>query len=303
MNLKAITLVEGNPGRRTWWHSDINPLSNQKKRRFIEAPNKPLRVIQLRLIAALRKLDVDLSQAAGGKPGSSSALHVLRHRHNRHIYHLDLHSAYASVDLDRLAQILVWLDPELIFFEAREFLEEYSASEELGGIATGFNACPDLFNIYMSVLLGNRLAPLIEKYELTFSYYLDDLLFSSNSPLGKVKRKRIRKIVDDVGFALSYRKCRLYDRKTRPVVINGVGLAPNGRLFVPHSHQKKFRRAAYAYLEGSSEVTFAVVAGLYGYFRYLRNIDGRRGFWPTNAELKNVELFGLAQEKYRREKI
>lgn len=302
MDLVKITDVSGTPDVSVRWHNDINPLGGYRKRRLIEAPNDPMRAVQKRLLEALRSLEIDLWQATGGVKGENAVTNLLRHRRNRFFYHVDLHAAYSSVDIARLANLLAEEVPGITPDEMLAFLEQYSESEVLGGLATGLNACPDLFNIYIALTIGRALRSFLERHEITFSFFLDDLLFSSNITIGKVKRKQIRECVESFGFSFSHRKCAVYDRDRGPIIVNGVGLAPNGRLFVPTMYLKRFRRTARAYLAGDPTVSFEVVGGLYGFFRYLRKINARRGFWPNETEAKNIALFGEAQEEYRRRK-
>jgi len=238
---------------------DINPLGGTDKIRLISAPNKDMRLIHQRFVTFLRRLKIDLSSATGCRPGCSPIKNVELHRYNRYIYITDIHAAYPSVDGRKLATALLTVtlsqpweerfrlaeNEDQIF----EFLKRYCLKEE-GGLYMGAPSSPDQFNIYCAVLLDVRLREIAGRFGLTYSRYLDDLIFSSpDEPIGKWKRKEINTAIRDMGFTLSDGKTRIIDLAKRPIVMNGVGLELGGRMFLQQKHQRRikglFRHARY----------------------------------------------------------
>src|SRR5450755_2429843 len=105
---------------------DVNASSGQEKWRQIERPNNAMREVHRRLRRYLAKLKTELPYAIGARAGGSPRVNLLPHRYHRYFYVLDLKSAYRSVDLDRLAEVLTSIDPQLVPAETaavKAFLE------------------------------------------------------------------------------------------------------------------------------------------------------------------------------------
>lgn len=258
------------PKFRRFLYNDINPLSGTRKKRLIEAPNTSMRQLHKRLISHLRSLPADLRFATGARPGANPARHVARHRQNRYIYHLDLRDAYHTINLNTLAEILLSLEGQLPLNTevemARTFLENYCASCS-GGLAVGAPASPDLFNIYASAVLDRVLAPVVARYGMTYTRYIDDLVFSAAEVIGEKKRSNIRSIIESAGFSISHRKTHVWDLMKGPVVVNGVGLELGGRIFVPQQFRWKTKKLLRKFLEtgeGFSELSgrMGVISGI-----------------------------------------
>ena len=173
---------------------DTNPLSGTEKERTVYAPNAQMKVLHTRIVSYLRWLQHNnpllLQHATGAKPGNSSVKNVLIHRHNRYFYLTDIIDAYRNINCKTLAEILSDLDPQLKDEkeEILDFLKHYCLTSE-GGLIVGAPASPDLFNIYAAVLLDQPLDEICQKYNLTYTRYLDDLCFSYlKFRIGKRKR-------------------------------------------------------------------------------------------------------------------
>lgn len=230
-------------------------------------PNKPMRVVHYRLLRYLRRLDVDLSCAVGARPGWNAARNVALHRKGKFFYITDIHAAYKSVDGSRLASVLRSLDPRVAAegFEVEWFLDEYCLTED-GGLITGAPASPDLFNILLAVLVDAELKEYCGRWGITYSRYLDDLIFSSAAPIGKRKRRKIRAVVEEAGFQINHRKSEVRDLEKGPIVINGVGLEYGGRMFVPRWYLRKLIRTLYRAIHHPGSVNRNKLAGMMGVF-------------------------------------
>jgi hypothetical protein len=267
LRLEELTRDAAKAAFRVFTIRDVNPLGGTSKRRRIYEPNEAMDELHQRLIHALRALHVPLPYAFGALPGRSRLQNVLQHRRAAHIYLLDLHDAYPSVDGERLARILCQLDPELRgkIDEVYAFLWRYCLAHD-GGLFVGAPASPDLFNLYAGTLLDGPLAELVRRYGLVYSRFLDDLTFSSPSaPIGRRKRKAIRQAVIGSGFTLSEKKTRVVDLRKGPIVICGIGLEQGGRTFVPRHYTGKIRGLIHrAAVKG--DVPLSAIHGRMGVF-------------------------------------
>lgn len=219
---------------------DLNPVSKRVKVRVIGSPNEAMRVVHRHFIEHLRDLEIDMPSATACREGSSAVKSVMRHlkrgrrSFNRYVVLLDISSAYQSARIDRMLDALASVSPDIAASkdETREFLLA-NFFDEGGGLVTGGPASPDLFNIYCEVHIDRTLRALCAGHGIVYTRYLDDLMFSSRTPIGHRKRQSLRAVVESVGFRISDRKAETIDLRKGAAVVNGVGLTLEGRLFLP----------------------------------------------------------------------
>lgn len=250
------------PAFRTFVKVDINRISGSRKTRLIRAPNPAMREVHERIKKALRGIDVNLGSATGVKPGSSILGHVKPHRGNQYLVAYDLDSAYSNVNAESLCTILLsrGVDEEIV-----ELVRMYAFVD--GGLATGGPASPQLFNLYVAELLDRPMRELLsQRGDITYTRYLDDLLFSSPAPIGKRFRKEILSVIREAGFEHSRSKSMVVDlAENGHIVVNGIGLRVTGEIFVPRG----FRRELYTRMRNHSnwdESGAETIAGLMGAF-------------------------------------
>jgi hypothetical protein len=137
--------------------------------------------------------------------------------------------------------------PFLTEKEAEVWLTANAFDNKNGGLLVGAPASPDLFNLYADCVLDTRLSSLAQRYGMYYSRYLDDLLFSSeeDNSIGQKKRRAIRAIIADAGFAVSDHKSKLWDIRKGPIFVNGVGLDYTGRFFVPGKFIRRLKGVAF----------------------------------------------------------
>lgn len=230
--------VEGEPHFKVFPYLDYNPVSGNRKRRWIHAPNESMEIIHKRFLHWLRKhvsWRVNHSHVTGARPGNSSRKNAKRHWGQRFYYLTDIHDAYHQVDGLALAWLITSLHPWLNGKEQEvlAWLEKYCLDPKEGGLRVGAPTSPDLFNLYTAYYLDRRLSRLCQEKNLIYSRYLDDLTFSCRQRITNRTRKEIRTIIGKAGFSVSHRKSQVLDIQKGPVVINGVGLTKNGDLFLP----------------------------------------------------------------------
>lgn len=221
---------------------DINPQSGTSKaRRPIWSPTDQMRRIHDSFLELLRGIKIDLPNATGAMPGESPLTNLERHRlpdggFPQHFFVLDLTAAYRNVNIDTLASIVSDLLIE-DYDTVREFLDRCCVSPE-GGLYVGSPSSPDLFNLYCEVRLDRQLRALCQRYDVTYSRYLDDLLFSSEERIGGRKRRVLRREARRADFTLNDIKSRVYDLTKGAVNINGIGITREGRMFHPRNETR-----------------------------------------------------------------
>lgn len=227
---------------------DVNPVSGRSKLRTVAAPNDAMKTLQRRFLKTLRSdenADAQirfLPYATSSNPGDSPLKNVMLHKQNRFFYLLDFTNAYGKVEAKRLACVLIQLNSfrKIPVEEMTKFLECYFFDKR-AGLVPGGPASQDLFNLYAGSLVDLPLAGLVREKEIVYTRYIDDLTFSSSSPIGETTRRAIRDPILKAGFLISHRKCECVDLKKRTLIITGIGLADGGRMFVPRPYVLKIR--------------------------------------------------------------
>lgn len=250
---------------------DVNRLSEVTKWRWVSAPNKAMRRIHLQIRAALSQISVDMPHATAGAKGSKVVDHVKRHRGNQYICSYDLRSAYDHVQPEVMASVLrrYDVDEKVIGLVLR-----YCFATD-GGLVTGGLVAVQLFNLYLHDQVDTRLAKLFAvRSGITYTRYLDDLIISSEAPIGRRFRRSILQIIREAGFDIQPAKTQLIDLVAEPtgsVILNGIGLRLNGELYVP----PRYRELLYRLIKSAEagEVEPEVMHGCMGAFYAIKPRD------------------------------
>ena len=285
--------------------TDRNPLAGSTRRRVIYSPNTEMREVHRELIFMVRSLvarsQVSMNYTTACLPGSSTTKAVKPHLGKRYIYLLDIHHAYESVNGWRLANMIVELNQkvniklnivEVYYFLCCYCLLDASGETGLFGLITGGPASPDLFNLYCALSIDLHLGRLADRYDLTYGRYLDDLVFSSDQPIGKHRRRAIREAIIDEGFAIAHQKSRYYDLTKGPVIIHGLGLDASGRVFLPRRFRKRMGGMFHLASRGRVGIRPEQIHGLMG---VMVSTYSRRPYQRIGTDRLTKKVFG----KYR----
>ncbi len=225
---------------------DKNPLAGTVKIRIISAPNKPMSRITKMFYGIIRlrleRNGIKFHYATAILPGNNPLKNVLRHikTGNYYFYLLDIKDFYLSIKGNQIISCLVdqHLGLDLATSdELNQFLKEYCLSHS-GTLRIGGPASPDLANLVAARLIDREMAILGKKYHLTYTRYLDDLIFSSKRPFGKKKREAIRKVIKEADFEINHRKIAIVDIRKQNIVITGIGIK-DGQIFIKRSFLRK----------------------------------------------------------------
>lgn len=290
-SLKEIVQgVQGTPDWRKAVIDDVNPLGGSSKKRMLHIPNEALKQIQRRFVAMIRSALLQKPEvcayATGCFPGCSPVVNVSLHKDNRFFFVVDLKNAYSNVGIERMLQILSSM-LNTSTEEACDFLSRYCFVPE-HGLMTGSCCSPDLFNIYCYYEIDIKIKQSRTLREYTYSRYLDDLTFSSNTPFSKDERKLIRRIINGAGFQINHRKCHLFDIRKGPITINGVGLKKNRTIFLPRFFMRRIHGLIHKASKTYDWNLWMKVEGMMGIFKMLT----RRSYNRTEKKLVSAYLSG-----------
>ncbi|MHB8660803.1 MAG: reverse transcriptase domain-containing protein [Minisyncoccota bacterium] len=230
------------------------------KRRLIGNPNKPMRKLHELFGKYLRTgihamgrnnnyLLRRLPSSAAFVEGSNPLKNAQKHVEGRFFYITDIWNAYPSIDLERLASLVVYIrkydeyrldfslsmlgesalscdelknDP--LFPSVHTFLESFCSGMYGQGLAVGGPLSPFLFNLYCEVFMDAQLRRLCEKYDITYTRYADDCVFSRNQPIIGDMRKELRRCITRAGFKVNHRKSKVLSREMGTVSVTKIGL-------------------------------------------------------------------------------
>lgn len=198
-----------------------------------------------------------LPSSTGCVKDSNHLLNAQLHKHGEHFYITDFAHAYQSVDLHRLTILLVYIlkydyyhvdcpvnrldmhfdlhddiakDP--LFVNMNLFVNLAFSGQAGIGLAVGGPLSPFLLNLYCEVFLDQRLRYFLYKLpggrdvfrKITYSRYVDDLVFSSGEPISPDVRSAIRKFIGTAGFQVKHRKSFVLSREMGAVFITKLGM-------------------------------------------------------------------------------
>ena len=293
-------MVGGKPDIDFYW-KDVGG-----KRRLIGNPNMPMRnlhrLFYQQILCAIKSIGDEgygirkLPSATGCVKKSNPTMNARRHIKGKYFYVTDLRNAYPSVDLRRLATLLVFLGSykefadtvsvkffmeddnkdsirnSPMFREMLAFLKCNFSGIRGRGLAVGGPLSPYLMNLYCEVYLDARVRRWCLERNITYTRYVDDITFSSTVPISEDKRREIRRFVYDAGFEVNHRKSRVYALSQGTIFITKVGLEKQegttvARLVFPQRKRRRLHNAIHEYLNMQRDWP-EYVSGLIGEFLY-----------------------------------
>jgi len=169
---------------------------------------------------------------------------VTKHRFNRFFYRTDIRHFFDSISCQEMTNIIWRLNPDGWKQTKEEiylFLQKYFFHSD-GGLVIGANASPFLADLYAFYKLDLPLVKVCKKYQVTYTRFVDDLIFSSDDIIGKKKRKKIRSIIADANLRVNHGKSLVFDlKKQKTFQFFGVGIEYGGRVLTPRKIKRRIR--------------------------------------------------------------
>ena len=254
----------------------------KKHRRLCVPVGEKMKEILNVLKSRVKGLGGPMPSATGFRDGVSIFDSVCRHKSrfgktkvfNRFIVILDIKNAYRSVDAPELTCILAKINPKQFsgYLRTNNFIEDYCFDPEYGGVAMGAPSSNDLFNVYCEYKIDQKFREICKKFGLTYTRYVDDLMFSSQCVITEEIRKKLRQILTDAGFQINDKKAKVYDLRKGPVVVNGIGITYEGRTFLPRKVLISIRGKIHCALKGEP-VNLFQIHGLMGLFKNMTDLS------------------------------
>lgn len=211
------------------------------KARDIYVPTDEVRTRHEKMLRRLHALEIPFPHAYGGLPGFGVIDNVRPHQQSNYFYKLDIKDAFPSVDHEWLHRTVhdTLVERRVQKSDIRDidhFVEQDAIIDGCPGLPLGYPASPFLFNVYCrptDKAIGAGLASreLFGMQVVKYSRWLDDLTFSSQTPIDEAHRKLLRKWVHMTpGFAINHAKSQRHSLERGPVTVTGVSLYPDRRM-------------------------------------------------------------------------
>jgi hypothetical protein len=233
------------------------------KRRQIEEPNSDLKALQQAVLPYLNTFPfLECCTATVGK----GALHNAdKHQKSKWILKVDLKNCYQSITKQHL-EVALNEYPEL-----RKLLDicictnYYYCTEVL---PTGAPTSPTLCNIALTAI-DKELIPLAKEYNLVYTRYLDDMIFSTDlwTYPDKGIYSRVVEIIETYEYQINRRKSRWFRKHCDPMIVTGISV--NEHKGIPQEMKRSLRsqlfKAAINQLDLNSHIL--------GQLGYVKNVD------------------------------
>lgn len=280
------------------------------KGRTIYVANGTMAIIQQRFGGIIAGLRWAMPHAHCGA-GRSIATNAAAHRGNRYFFLMDMRAAYQSTPLEGMARELTMI----MAFNGKPYLNQLKGYDHglarcrewlkhwcflpNGGLITGANAAPGLFNLYASCRLDDHLDGWLADQGITYTRYMDDLTFSARRPITRNQRRHIREVLAEAGFEESHHKTKVgLDITKGPIEITGVMIDADGRIFP--SKRKRTRATGMIAAALAGKVSLSVAHGHVGAcYQALEGDRESRMTHPSIAQVRNDQLWLLIRRTYR----
>ncbi len=283
-----------------------------------------------------------LPSATGCVRKSNPMKNSEKHAQGEFFYITDFAHAYPSVDLERLTLLLVFIarheeyrvDYSIAQFARNELAHFAIRSDPLyapmcnfvafafgglygKGLAVGGPLSPMLLNLYCEVFLDSRLRTFFFKRldkqaperTVTYTRYVDDLVFSRGIPIPSFLRREIRQFILDAGFEVNHCKSSVRSRRMGTVFVTKIGMGQNegavteaspALLVFPQAKRRRIHGIIQSYLtenfwNDSPEVVRGVIAEFLHYYKHVVT--------PTKTDAKTFALckeFERVSDPYRK---
>lgn len=257
-----------------------------------------------------------------------------KHVNGKFFYITDLCHAYQSVDLERLAAVLVYIKKHEVYkpdfdisicalgsghdkmkelhgdplhYPMLSFLRIYCGGIQGVGLAVGAPLSPYLFNLYCEVFLDLHMRKLCEQERICYTRYADDLVFSSDRIIAYPTREKIRSLIFRAKFDVNHRKSKLRSRDMGTVFVTKIGLRNPGEnsnnsqvavLVFPQKKRRKLHGLIGSYLRKQMDHPSLVSGYIAEFLYYYKNVAVK-----TETDKKTFALckaFKAEREKYEK---
>ena len=252
--------------------------------RLITAPLPSLLLIQKWIYNNILK-QVSIHKCAHAYTENKSIISNCKvHLNSKEYLKLDLRNFFPSIGFNR---IILMFNKLGYSKRVSYYLAKLCTLD--GNLPQGAPSSPSISNI-ITRKLDNRLFALAQQFELKYTRYADDIIFSGNKINIKL-RDYVMGILSDEGFILNHSKTRFYKNDVK-TIITGISLKGKEMKLPRNSRRKLVLELNYILKFGyDSHVAKKKIRSL----KYLQSLIGRLNFWlqiePNNDFAKKAKSY------------
>lgn len=221
------------------------------KPRLIEAPSQELKLIQRKIKNALLNCNFP-DHVFSGVKNKSYVGNAKKHSGIKYLYKIDISAFFPNICREKVynffknelntspdvAKCLTNFCTTNLLKIATQHIEEINnfiikkKIKHMNHLCTG-SAPSSLLSYLVNQSMFSEIKALCDIENIVMTIYVDDVVFSSFTPIDKYFRERISKIVSKNGFNISKAKVRYY-KKNEIKKVTGVIIKSDGSLDVPN---------------------------------------------------------------------
>lgn len=317
LNIKTKTLaylLYGHEKRGNHLYNEFTISKSNCEKRVINAPIKPLKIIQKRLSYVLTCVYFQRPSAHGFLSKKSIKTNALAHSKKRIVFNIDLKDFFPSINFGRVRGMLI-SKPYSLPPKAATIIAQIACYKN--ELPQGSPASPIISNMICSKL-DRQLQDLAKATKSTYTRYADDITFSTNKssldkkivttdPAGTISPGiHLNTIINENGFSIHSKKTRLFNKELRCEVTGlTVNKFPNARRTYIKQVRAMIHDVKTNGLEEASKKHFdnyynrtnktkqakdflAVINGKIQFIKHVRDNKKRENFYINNKIARNT---------------
>ena len=243
--------------------------TNKNHQRLVEVPSDTLKFVQTRILQLLSSLDFPNYLYSGVK-GKSYISNAKQHQGNMFMYKLDISKFFPNIRREYIyrfykdklqtssdiAEILTnctttnLLTASYRKQEVRDAVLNFVQTNNIQPVSHLTTGSPTsmLLAYLANIPMFKKLENIAQEFNLIFTVYADDIVFSCPNNISFDTRRKIVNIIESYGYHISQRKCKyLMPRATKTitgVVINSQGVitTPNRLMLKAHGKILQYKK-------------------------------------------------------------
>lgn len=207
------------------------PKPNGDGNRHFTVPSDELKEIQKQICELLKRIETPF-WVMSGKDSCSYITNAEMHLKYKFVKTMDISKFYDSVQRSKIYKLfsktfkmehdIAWIMTELVTYK--------------GVLPTG-SPSSQLIVYWTYKNMFEEIKSISEKYNCTFSLYVDDMTFSSNNPISSKMRKEVADLLRKNGLTAKIKKDHYYQANDFKVV-TGVGILQNNKVVLNDKRKK-----------------------------------------------------------------
>lgn len=253
-------------------YREITLKKKNGKKRFVFSPDDELKTVQKRILHYIILKNKPSVYATAYIRKRSAADNAAPHVGKRYLLKIDITDFFGSIRFDQVYNAV--FNTRYFPVQIGAMLTKLCCRKDV--LPQGAPTSPALSNLVMRNFDDN-IGKWCERHGIAYTRYCDDMTFSSDKPLYHVYQK-VKRMLEDMGFALNEQKTRFVTNASRQSV---TGLTVNEKVAVSREYKRRVRQEVHYALK-FGEISETEKCRLIGKINYILQIE------PDNRQFQAV---------------